>query len=35
MIDEEISALSNEQIEELEESAAVKSAWSCCHDIAL
>ena len=35
MSDEEISALSNEQIEELEESAAEKNAWSGCYDIAL
>ena len=34
MSDEEISALSNEQIEKLEESAAEKDAWSCCYDIA-
>ena len=35
MSDEEISALSNEQIEELEESAVEKNAWSCCYDIVL
>ena len=35
MSDEEISALSNKQIEKLEESAAEKNAWSCCYDIAL
>ena len=35
MSDEEISVLSNEQIEELEESAAEKNGWSCCYDIAL
>ena len=35
MSDEKISALSNEQIEELEESVAEKNAWSCCYDIAL
>ena len=35
MSDEEISALSNEQIEELEKSAAGKNAWSCNYDIAL
>ena len=35
MSDEEISALSNEQIEKLEEGAAGKNAWSWCYDIAL
>ena len=35
MSGEEIPALSNEQIEKLEESAVEKNAWSCCYDIAL
>ena len=35
MRDEEISALSNEQIEKLEESASEKNAWSCCYDKSL
>ena len=36
MSDEEISALSNEQIERVgRKSAAEKNAWSCCYDIAL